>query len=389
MARRVAILGSTGSIGTNALEVIDQLRDQLCVDSLTAHRSWSRLVEQAWRFRPRFVTLTDLEALRRANPAQLPPETRLLDGPDRIEQMVTAPEVDIVLVAVVGAAGLKGTWAAVQQGKTLAIANKETLVLAGPLIVAEAQQRGATLLPVDSEHSAVFQALQAGKREQVVRIVLTASGGPFRTWATEEMEAVTVDQALQHPTWRMGPKITIDSATMMNKALEIIEARWLFGLGPDQIHVVIHPQSVVHSMVEFADGSVIAQLSPPDMKLPIQYALCYPERLPGPARRMDWTASHRLEFEPADTDRFPALKLGYRVANDGGTSGAVLNAANEVAVDRFAKGEIGFLDIVRLCEAVLDAHETRQPGSLEELLEADRWARQQAIRWRRGTRTVS
>jgi 1-deoxy-D-xylulose-5-phosphate reductoisomerase len=237
------------------------------------------------------------------------------------------------------------------------------------------------LLPVDSEHSAIFQAMRAGRVEEVKRIVLTASGGPFRELPVEQLKQVTVDEALSHPTWDMGPKITIDSATMMNKALEIIESRWLFGLSADQIEVVIHPQSIVHSFVEFVDGSVIAQLGPPDMKLPIQHALEYPERWSGPAERLDWSQRWRLEFEPADTDRCPALELGYDVARAGGTSGAVLNAANEAAVDAFLGGELHFTEIIPACRSVLESHDFEADPSLEKLEELDRWARREVTRW--------
>jgi 1-deoxy-D-xylulose-5-phosphate reductoisomerase len=306
----------------------------------------------------------------------------LLTGADRVDQIVRHPDVDVVLVAVVGAAGLRGTWAALDAGKTVAVANKETLVLAGSLVMQLAGQRGATVLPVDSEHSAVFQALQSGRPHEVRRILLTASGGPFRTWSADQLALATPQQALRHPTWRMGPKITIDSATMMNKALEIIEAKWLFGLRPDQIEVVVHPESIVHSLVEFVDGSLMAQLSPPDMRLPIQYALCYPDRLAGPAPHLDLAAAGALHFEPADIERFPALQLGYEVARRGGTAGAVLNAANEVAVARFLAGEIRFADIVRLSRALLEHHEYNAQPSLDELLAADQWARRAAQAWR-------
>ncbi len=387
--RQIAILGSTGSIGTSALDVIRRHPDRLSAIALTAHRRWEVLVRQAWEFRPRFVALSDPAAARKADPAQLPPGTSFLRGSDALSEIAVHEDVDTVLVAIVGAAGLRSTWAAAEQGKTIAIANKETLVLAGPLIVDLARRHRATLLPVDSEHSAIFQCLSAGRREEVARIILTASGGPFRTWTREELEQATVEQALQHPTWAMGPKITIDSATMMNKALEIVEARWLFDFPPERITVVIHPQSIVHSLVEFQDGAVIAQMSPPDMRLPIQFALFYPDRLPGPARKMNWAVPYCLEFEPADTERFPALRLGYRVAAAGGTAGAVLNAANEVAVERFLRRELGFLDILRLVEAVLDEHKVEYPDALQPLLDADAWARRRARQWHPPARAYS
>jgi 1-deoxy-D-xylulose-5-phosphate reductoisomerase len=295
--------------------------------------------------------------------------------------MASDPETDIVVSAIVGAAGLTSTWAAVEAGKTVALANKETLVVAGPLVMHLARERGATILPVDSEHSAVFQALGGSKPAAVRRIVLTASGGPFRGKSRADLEDVTAEDALRHPTWRMGPKITVDSATLMNKALEVIEARWLFDLAPEQIEVIVHPESVIHSFVEFADGSVLAQLSPPDMRLPIQYALTYPDRLAGPARRLAWNELATFHFEQPDHETFPALQLGYEVARRGGTCGAVLNAANEAAVGHFLAGELRFLDIPRVCRAVLSHHHFSARPTLEELAAADRWARHEVSRW--------
>jgi 1-deoxy-D-xylulose-5-phosphate reductoisomerase len=261
------------------------------------------------------------------------------------------------------------------------LANKESMVMAGPLVTRLAREKKSTILPVDSEHSAVFQALRAGRREEVKRVVLTASGGPFRTYSTDQLAHVTVAEALAHPTWEMGRKITIDSATLMNKALEIIEARWLFDLEAAQIGVVIHPQSIVHSLVEYVDGSVIAQLSPPDMKLPIQFALTWPERRPGVACTLDWSKAMRLEFEPPDFARFAALELGLEVARAGGTAGAVLNGANETAVAAFLRGDLGFHEIVPACRSVLDHHHFDPQPGLEQILEADRWARKEVTRW--------
>ncbi len=379
--RRVVVLGSTGSIGSNCLEVIASLESRLQAVGLSAHSNWLVLAQQIERHHPRWVTVTDAEATPSVAPI---PGTEMLRGQSGIERMVTDPEVDVVVVAIVGSAGLFGTLAAVQAGKTVAVANKETLVMAGALVTAAAARTGATLLPVDSEHSAIFQALRAGRPNEVARIVLTGSGGPFRGRSRAELEQVTVEEALRHPTWRMGPKITVDSATLMNKALEVIEARWLFGLSPKQIDVVIHPESIVHSFVEFVDGSVIAQLSPPDMRLPIQYALTFPERLSGPARRFDWETFRALHFEKPDLETFPALQLGYEVASRGGTCGAVLNAANEAAVGRFLAGTLRFLDIPRACRAVLDAHTYDAHPTLAELITADQWARQEVARWGSG-----
>jgi len=302
-------------------------------------------------------------------------------GSEAVAKVVASPEVAIVVSAVVGSAGLHGTWAALAAGKTVALANKESLVMGGALVTRLARQHGAAILPVDSEHSAVFQALQAGRAHEVRKVILTASGGPFRTYSDEQLESVTVAEALEHPTWDMGRKITIDSATLMNKALEIIEARWLFDLRPDQIGVVIHPQSIVHSLVEFIDGSVIAQMSVPDMKLPIQYALCWPDRKKGLVQTLNWEQAMRLDFEPPDFERFAALRLGLEVARAGGTAGAVLNAANETAVEAFLGGELAFRDIVPLVQDVLEHHDFDPNPTLDQLLAADRWARQEALRW--------
>ena len=378
--RRVVILGSTGSIGTNCLDVIASLPDRLQVVGLSAHANGAALLQQIERFRPHWAVLTDADAAQHVDRSAVS-GTEFLAGCNGIERMAADPDVDIVVVAIVGAAGLFGTWAALEAGKTVAFANKETLVMAGPLVMHLAARSGARLLPVDSEHSAIFQVLHDCGSGGVSRVVLTGSGGPFRGRSAAELRDVSVDAALQHPTWKMGPKITIDSATLMNKALEVIEARWLFGLSTNQIDVIIHPESVVHSFVEFVDGSVMAQLSPPDMRLPIQYALMYPERVPGPAKRLDWAALRDLHFEKPDLQSFPALQLGYEVAERGGTCGAVLNAANEAAVGRFLAGSLRFTDIARVCRAVLDAHEFQAQPQLADLLAADRWARQEVASW--------
>ena len=379
--RRVAILGSTGSIGRSTLEVIAAAGGRFKVAGLAAHRQVDRLVEQAWSFRPDWVAVADPVAGEQLDASRLPAGTRVLRSAASVAEAVAAPEIDVVMSAIVGAAGLAGTWSALAAGKRVALANKETLVVAGPLAMALAARHGGELLPVDSEHSAIFQALKAGRREEVERLVLTASGGPFRNHTAEQLAAVTVADALDHPTWKMGPKITVDSATMMNKALEVIEARWLFDFPPERIGVVVHPQSIVHSLVEYRDGSVLAQLSPPDMKLPIQYALTYPERWPGPAAKMDWTKSHSLEFLAPDERRFPALRLGFEVAEAGGTAGAVVNAANEAAVAAFIAGKIRFTDIVPACRAVLENHAFEACPSLERLLTLDAWARKEVGRW--------
>jgi 1-deoxy-D-xylulose-5-phosphate reductoisomerase len=374
----VVILGSTGSIGVNCLDVIAHLDQRLEVFGVSAHSRWELLLEQVERFRPRCVAVTDGAAAKELARQPLPHGVEIVSVAD----MVAAAEVDIVVTAIVGAAGLRGTWHALEAGKSVAVANKETLVMAGPLVMDLARKNSAAVLPVDSEHSAIFQALQSGRPGEVERVVLTASGGPFRGKRAHELAEVSAEEALKHPTWRMGPKITIDSATLMNKALEIIEARWLFDLAPAQIEVIIHPESIIHSFVEFVDGSILAQLSPPDMRLPIQYALTYPERVPGPARRLRWEDLRHFSFEPPDRDTFPALQLGYEVAKRGGTCGAVLNAANEAAVAAFLAGEISFLDIPRVCRAVLDQHHFSARPSLDELCGLDQWARQEVVRWK-------
>jgi 1-deoxy-D-xylulose-5-phosphate reductoisomerase len=379
--RNVAVLGSTGSIGTNALEVIAASEGRLCAIALSAHSRLNELATQARQFRPRWVVATDEAAGRAHAWNDLPDGTEVVYGQQGLEQVVAAQEVDVVLAGIVGSAGLRSAWAALGAKKTVALANKEALVMGGQLVTQLAAERGAMILPVDSEHSAIFQALQAGRREEVSRVVLTASGGPFRDSSLEQLKQVTVDDALAHPIWEMGPKITVDSATMMNKALEIIEAHWLFGLRSEQIHVLLHRQSMVHSLVEFVDGSIVAQLGPPDMKLPIQYALEYPNRQPGIAERLDWQAPWRLDFEPPDPERFPALELGHLCACKGGTTGAVLNAANEAAVESFLEGDLHFTEIVPACRSVLNSHDFDAHPTLDRLIELDRWARQEVSRW--------
>jgi 1-deoxy-D-xylulose-5-phosphate reductoisomerase len=380
-AKNVAVLGSTGSIGTSALEVIAASQGQLRAFALAACTSTETLLDQSRKLRPRWVVVSDVDASARQDWTELPHETQLLTGPDALRTVVAAPEIDIVLAAIVGAAALESTWAALEAGKTIALANKETLVMAGPLVMQLAARTGASIIPVDSEHSAVFQCLQSGRREDVRRIVLTASGGPFRNHTPDQLARVTVEQALAHPTWDMGPKITVDSATMMNKALEIVEARWLFELEPERIEVAIHPQSIVHSLVEFIDGSVIAQLSPPDMKLPIQYALYYPHRQQGISPRLDLARSLQLDFQPADPQRFPAIELGLEAARAGGTTGAALNAANEEAVRSFLAGELDFVEIVPLCRSIVEHHTFDSQPTLSRIWEVDRWARQEVTRW--------
>jgi 1-deoxy-D-xylulose-5-phosphate reductoisomerase len=380
-AKRIAVLGSTGSIGRNSLEVIASSGGELCVHALSAHNNIELLLQQAAVFRPRWVIVTDPEKAAVVRRTDLPPGVDLLIGSEGIAQAVSDAEVEMVLSAIVGSAGLHGTWAALEAGKPVALANKESLVVGGPLVMRLAAEKRAPILPVDSEHGAIFQAMQSGRHDEVARIILTASGGPFRTRTADQLSEVSVEEALAHPTWDMGPKITIDSATLMNKALEIIEARWLFDMPSERIAVMIHPQSIVHSMVEFVDGSVLAQMSPPDMKLPIQYALTWPERRPGVAARIDWRQMLQLDFHPPDFQRFGALELGLEVAGKGGTSGAVLNGANEAAVAAFIDGRLGFDQIVPACRDVLRNHNYDPSPTLADVLAADRWARKEILHW--------
>ena len=379
--KNIVVLGATGSIGTSCLQILEADTLPVKLLGVTAHHRWERLAEQCRQFAPRWAVVSDDQQRDQVDAAQFPETTELLFGRDGLEQISRHDDVDLVIAGIVGAAGLQGTWAAVEAGKTVGLANKETMVVAGPLVMALAEKTGATIIPVDSEHSAIFQAMHSGKQNEVRRVVLTASGGPFRGYSGKQLENVTIEQALAHPTWNMGPKISIDSATMMNKALEIIEAKWLFGLSDDQIEVVIHPQSIIHSFVEFLDGSVIAQLSPPDMKLPIQYALTYPYRMEGTSPKLDWRSSFTLDFEIPDEDLFPALTLGREVAARGGSCGAVLNAANEVAVELFLAGELNFTDIPRVCRAALDMHNYDPTPSLDDLLRLDNWVRQEIKQW--------
>ena len=379
--KKVAVLGSTGSIGLSTLDVIAANPQRYDVVALSAHANLERLLSQAREWQPRWVIASDDGAAGSFDWSALPPTVELVVGGDSLDEIARAADVDIVVAAIVGSAGLSSTLAALAAGKTVALANKEALVMAGRLVMDCAQTPGACLLPVDSEHSAIFQALQAGRSQDVQRIVLTASGGAFRNKSPQELLNVTTEDALAHPTWEMGPKITIDSATMMNKALEIIEARWLFDVSAEQVDVVLHPQSFVHSFVEFVDGSIVAQLGPPDMKLPIQYALSYPERHTGAARRLDWRSAWKLEFQPPDPERFPALELGYQCARAGGSSGAVLNAANEAAVEAFLNDELHFTEIVPACQSVLESHHFEPSPSLEDLIKWDRWAREEVSHW--------
>ncbi len=379
MRTGVVVLGSTGSIGRQALDVIRHHSDRLEVVGLAAGgHQVELLAQQVHTFRPRAVALADGKAAALLR-GWIGDEVPVLIGQQGLVELACWPEAAITLVAVVGAAGLHPTLAALAAGKRVALANKETLVVGGHLVMAAAQASSpASLLPVDGEHSAIWQCLEGRDLGAAVRVYLTASGGPFLRASREAMASAAPEVALQHPTWSMGPRISIDSATLMNKGFEVIEARWLFDLTWDQIRVLIHPQSLVHGLVELADGSLLAHLGPRDMRLPIQYALLYPERRPAPVSPLDLTTVGRLEFEPPDFRRFPCLKYAYEAGQAGGTAPAVLNAADEVAVSWFLAGRIGFLDIPAIIREVLDQHEPQPSPSLEEVLTADAWAREAA-----------
>jgi 1-deoxy-D-xylulose-5-phosphate reductoisomerase len=383
--KRLAILGSTGSIGRSALAVVDAYPERLQVVALAAGDNAELLAEQVARYRPRIVALSTEQGigrLRNAAGRALPP--RVVSGPEGLIAVATQPDADIVLCASAGTAGLEAVLAAIDAGKTIALANKEVLVMAGALVTAAARRTGVPILPVDSEHNAIHQCLHGRSAREIRRLILTASGGPFRDYASDALERVDPAAALQHPTWRMGRKITIDSATLMNKGLEVIEAHWLFGVGADQIDVVIHPQSIVHSMVELVDGSVIAQLGVTDMRLPIQYACSYPERWSAALPSLDLVRAGRLEFVSPAHDRFPSLALAYRALRAEGTMPVVLNAANEIAVASFLDGRLGFMGIPRVIEKTMDAHDVQPVTTLESVRRADAWAREQARQVARG-----
>jgi 1-deoxy-D-xylulose-5-phosphate reductoisomerase len=372
----LAVLGSTGSIGVTTLDLVARFPERFRAIALAAGRNVERLAEQVRQFRPRLVATADEDgaaALRAAVPDF---RGEIVAGLEGIEQVATVPEAELVISALVGALGLRPTLRAIEAGKHVALANKEVLVVAGELVQAAARRAGVNLFPIDSEHNAIYQALHGHRRCDVRRIILTASGGPFLRTAREELRAVTPAQALKHPTWKMGSKITIDSSTLMNKGLEVIEAHWLFDLPPDRIDVVIHPQSIVHSMVEYVDGSVLAQLGIPDMAIPISYILAHPERLTlDHLPSLDLVRAGRLEFLAPDLEHFPCLGLAYRALRAKGTSPAVLNAANEVLVEAFLQERIAYLDIPDIARAVLDRHDTVHGATLEQLLAADAWAR--------------
>jgi 1-deoxy-D-xylulose-5-phosphate reductoisomerase len=379
--KRISLLGSTGSIGEQTLAVVEAFPERFEVVALAAGRNIRKLAEQVRRFRPARASVADeagAEELRNRIGAS---DVQIGVGEEGLEAVATQP-ADLVVAGMVGAVGLRPTLAAIRAGRDIALANKEVMVMAGALVLREIRRRGGCLLPIDSEHSAIFQALEGQRPEDVERLVLTASGGPLRTWTADRLARATVTEALAHPNWNMGPKITIDSATLMNKVLEVIEARWLFEVPPERIEVVVHPQSIVHSLVEFIDGSVLAQLGPPDMRIPIALALTYPERLPLQGRRLNLAAVGSLDFEEPDVERFPALHLGHAALRGSEAAPAVLNAANEVTVDAFLRGIIAFTDIASTNQAVLETHLGQHRGEvvrdLEDVMEADAWARRMA-----------
>jgi 1-deoxy-D-xylulose-5-phosphate reductoisomerase len=373
--RAVTVLGSTGSVGVQALDLIARFPERFEVVALAAGRNAELLSRQIEEHRPRLVAIAEESGRKMIEPAARRARCEIVTGPEGLLATAAYPAADCVVAAVVGAAGLPATYEALKAGKIVALANKESLVMAGDLLMKTARDTGALLLPIDSEHSAVHQCLRGCRGEEVRRIVLTASGGPFRTASTEELARATPEQALRHPVWDIGKKISIDSATLMNKGLEVIEARWLFDVEADRLGVVLHPQSVVHSMVELVDGSVLCQMGVPDMRAPIQYALGYPERFAGPVAAPDLESLGPLEFFPVDRRRFPSLDLAYAALREGGTAPAVLNAANEVAVGAFLSRRLEFPGIPRVVESVLRRHRSAPVTSLASVLEADAWSR--------------
>jgi len=376
--KRVAILGSTGSIGTQTLDVISALPQEFDIVGLATGYDLDLFATQIKHFKPEIVSVADAELAKKLTQMLGDSDVIIGSGIDGLTAVATYAKADIVVTAVSGAIGLLPTVQAIKHGKTIALANKETLVAAGELIMDLARQYEVKILPLDSEHNAIFQCLHGEAHESIAKIILTASGGPFRTWTVEQLQQVTPAEALKHPKWKMGPKITIDSATLMNKGLEVIEAKWLFNLDYSQIEVVIHPQSVIHSMVEFCDGSILAQLGVPDMRVPIHYALTYPKRLRNELPRLKLLELSNLTFEAPDLEKFPCLELAFSIGRTGGTLPAVMNAANEIAVHEFINNNIRFTDIPIVIEKVINAHQNILKPSLDEILAADRWAREKA-----------
>ncbi|NMC75111.1 MAG: 1-deoxy-D-xylulose-5-phosphate reductoisomerase [Geobacteraceae bacterium] len=376
--KKLSILGSTGSIGVSTLEIVAAHRDRFHVVALTGGNNLQLLKKQIEEFHPQVAAVISEDSARELRGMVRSTGTEILSGIPGMIAAATASDATMVVAAIVGAAGLVPTVAAIRAGKDVALANKETLVTAGHLILKMVKEHGVSLYPVDSEHSAVFQSLRGHRIEDVKRIILTASGGPFFQYPSRKLAEVSIEDALNHPNWSMGKKITIDSATMMNKGLEVIEAKWLFQVPVEKVSVVIHPQSIIHSLVEYVDGCVLAQLGTPDMKAPIAYALTVPERVPTGVRGLNLAELGSLTFFEPDMERFPALKLAYRAVADGESMPAVMNAANEVAVEAFLSGSIRFLDIARIIERTMDAHQPHALTSIEEVLHADRWGRTKA-----------
>ncbi len=374
--KRIAVLGSTGSIGRQTLEVVEQFPDRFEIVALACHSSTDEIIAQAKKHRPRLIAISNSQAASQVGDILKGSNTKVLTGLEGLTQTAILPEADIIMAAAVGIAGLQPVWEAARAGKTIALANKEPLVVAGHLITEQARRSGAVLLPVDSEHSAIFQSLLGQQRDSIARVILTASGGAFRDLPLEKLSGVTPQQALAHPTWKMGPKVTVDSATLMNKGLELIEAKWLFDLSPEKLEVVLHRESIVHSLVEFVDGAVLAHLAQPDMRLPIQYALSYPERLPRTDPPPDLAKLGALHFAPFDDLRWPCVSLAKEALNLGGTAPTALNAADEVAVQWFLQGKIPFIVIPRIIEHALQKHEITAGRSIDELLTADRQVRE-------------
>ena len=376
--KKIIILGSTGSIGSQTLDVVRQHPDKFKIKALAAKKSWQRLVKQAREFKVEAIALLDDEAAFRAQEELHDSEIVVLSGKKGIKTVAGWGDADMVVSAMVGMAGLVPTLRAIERGRDVALANKESLVVGGPVVMEAVEANEVRLLPVDSEHSAVFQCVNGEKLSSMSRLILTASGGPFRTWEAEKLAKASANEALKHPTWEMGAKITIDSATLINKGFEVLEAHHLFNLKLEQIDVWVHPQSIVHSFVEFCDGSVLAQLGPPDMRTPISYALSYPERLPPQWEKLSLDLMQNLEFEEPRRKDFPCLDLAYAAGRAGGTMPAVLNAANEVAVELFLKEKIAFTDIARVLEKVMEEHNTVTKPDLDDILEADEWGRGRA-----------
>ena len=376
--KMIVILGSTGSIGTNTLDIVDRFPEEFRVAGLTAGSNDEKLEAQIRRFKPRVVALSDPAAAARLQERCEGLPVEILSGQDGLVQVASAPEADLVISAIVGGAGLVPTLAAIRSGTQIALANKEPMVMAGKLMQDEARRHGVRIFPVDSEHSAIFQSLEGHRKVDVRRLILTASGGALWPLSKEELHDVTPERALQHPNWKMGAKITIDSATLMNKGLEVVEARWLFDIPESQIEVMIHRESIIHSLVEYRDRSMIAQLGLPDMRTPISYAMNYPGRMPLDLPSLDLTEMGTLTFCKPDHDRFPCLSLGYESLRIGGSMPATMNAANEIAVEAFLNGGIRFTDIAGIIRSTMDLHTTKDIESLEDALEADRWAREKA-----------